>query len=95
MSKINFDTDEIKRLLVTCTELNMPSEVQHRAMTYALGRIEELEKLENLVKQYIQKHNITCSECIWLMDKPRVDAIVLADELCKLVLKNKEKQLYG
>ena len=87
MSKISIDTDEIKRLLITCTELNMPSEVQHRAMTYALGRIEELEKLERLVKQYIQKYNITCSECIWQMDKPQVDAIVL-DELCKLVLKN-------
>lgn len=84
-------SDEIKRMLITCTELNMPQETQHRAMTYALGRIEELEKLEYLVKQYIQKHNITCSECIWQMDKPQVDAIVLADELCKLVLKNKGK----
>lgn len=82
------NSEEVKRLLITCTELNMPQDVQHRAMVYALGRIEKLEKLESLVKKYIQKYNITCSESIWQLDKPQVDAIVLADELCKLVLKN-------
>lgn len=82
------NSEEIKRLLITCTELNMPQDVQYRAMVYALGRIKRLEKLESLVEQYIKKHNITCSESIWQLDKPQVDAIVLADELCKLVLKN-------
>lgn len=41
-----------------------------------------------VVYSEVQHH---CSESIWQMDKPRSDAIVLADELCKLVLKNKER----
>ncbi len=36
--------DDIKRQLVTCTELNMPQEIQHRAMLDSLHLIDQLEK---------------------------------------------------
>jgi len=35
--------DEIKRDLITCTELNMSQDVQHRAMLDALALIRQLE----------------------------------------------------
>ena len=35
--------EEIKRMLVTCLELNMPPDVQHMAMKDALAYIQQLE----------------------------------------------------
>ena len=35
--------EEIKRMLVTCLELNMPPDVQHMAMADALALIQQLE----------------------------------------------------
>lgn len=43
--------DEIKRQLITCTELNMPQEVQYKAMVDALAYISQLESQNRCFKE--------------------------------------------
>ena len=47
--------------------------------------VHHLEKIADAVIRFRDKYNIFCSESLWQMDKPLIDAPCLVDELIKLV----------
>lgn len=59
--------------------------MQERTRARLEERISQLEPVKALVSQYISEQHITCSEDIWQRDKPQEEAIMLVDNLCKLV----------
>ena len=82
--------DEIKRGLVTCTELVMPADVQHAAMADALAYIQQLEtenhqlltkaqQLESTISQVSKalcgKENATLKELLQAADQLKTRAL--------------------
>lgn len=43
------------------------------------------EKIIGLIQDYINRNHIGCSESIYQMDRPQVEAIDLVTELCRIV----------
>ena len=43
------------------------------------------EKIMGLIQDYINRNHIHCSESIYQMDRPQVEAIDLTAELCRIV----------
>lgn len=82
----------MKDMLACLEELEHENEMLEERY-HALFRVAEeyantfqaAKLLIDLVKSYIQKHHISCSESIYQMDKPQVDAIDLVCELCEIV----------
>lgn len=64
--------DEIKRMLITCTELNMPQDVQHRTMCDALALIQQL-----------QADNAKKDETIQMLQGGNAHLMRMIDEECE------------
>lgn len=56
---------------------NERDECFHQLVQYA--------KIKKLVQDYINRNHISCSESIYQMDRPQVEAIDLVAELCRIV----------
>ena len=82
--RFNFDGED-KKVKFPLEKAMEMIESDAETMEKKSQKIQQLEPIKSLVEQYISKHRITCSESIYQMDKPQVDAIRLADDLCKLV----------
>lgn len=43
------------------------------------------KELLELCKSFIEKHSITCPECIYQSDRVIVDAYVLIEQICEVI----------
>lgn len=53
-------------------------------------KISKGKLLKRAVKDFINKHNITCAESIYQCDGPQLDACEFIESLCKIVGYNKQ-----
>lgn len=50
--------------------------------------IEKLDKVKNLITEFIEKHNIIDGECIQQCDEPRIDSVNVMSKIVDIVKEN-------